>query len=173
MKRLKFLLVLTVLSFSISACSSINTQQLGLVGKPVEPFLLTLIDYSDLPSESLLGKTVVLSFWDASCPKCKKAMPMVNELARSFGSTERALFVAVNVNDRADEDKVKDEIGYLSLDSLTHAFSGYAFQDEAYRAVEGSSVPYFVILDTSGTVRWIGDDTEDLKDVFLKIHRNG
>lgn len=169
MKRVLLTVALILSGFMPIGCSGITAQQKKLVGTLAPPTEMPLLNYSSLTLTQCLGRPVVISFWDAGCAHCKQSMPKVNALARSFTGGDAAVFIAVNVNNRADEERVRDAIGYLGLDAFRHVFSGYAGNDETYRAFQGVSVPYFILIDRRGVIRWIGDSSEELQKEFLKI----
>lgn len=153
----------------LSGCAVITRQQEGLLHHqaPVTKYVLFDKSYHSLREQ--LGKTVVLSFWDAHCSHCKKTMPQVGRIADAFQNDSEVFFLGININDQKSEEDVKDAIASLSLGSMTHAFSGNDVLDEAYRAFNGETVPLIVLIDKKGVVRWIGDDPEVLRVELLKL----
>ena len=157
-------------SFLIEGCS-LTTEQQELVGHPAVSSRYYLFDGTVYALSEHSGKAVVLVFWDAFCGHCKKALPEINKLAKSFTDGSEAQFISISVNRQIDEDKVKGRLKELDIDAMTNAFSGNDVFDESFEAFRGDSVPYIVLINQEGIVSWVGRDPLELRENLIKILR--
>ncbi|CAI6084303.1 TlpA family protein disulfide reductase [Cohnella sp. JJ-181] len=119
-------------------------------------FTLKDLDGNAVSLRDLRGKAVYLNFWTTWCKWCKKEMPAMKQVYRSFEGGDLAI-VAVDIGE--DRDKVASYI----------AQGGYPFQvlldsdksvSKAYRV---TSIPVSVFVDKEGRVayRKLGTMKED------------
>lgn len=168
MKSLKFCLYLSLIFLTQVSCS-LSTDQEALVGQLQPNTRYYEIDGSAHALNEHLGQAVVLLFWDASCGHCKKILPEVNELAKSFSDGIDAEFITISINGQNEEQKVKTKLQELKIDSMRNAFSGNDIFDEAYQAFKGDRVPYILLLDRKGQIAWIGSEADTLKERLIEI----
>ncbi|EMI46582.1 redoxin domain-containing protein [Rhodopirellula sp. SWK7] len=71
-----------------------------LLGKKVPDYTLTLLDGTEVSSEDLEGKVVVLDFWATWCTPCLQAMPVIKAAVDEFEDKD-VVFYAVNVAENA------------------------------------------------------------------------
>lgn len=89
---------------------------------------------------------VVLDFWASWCPPCRRALPIVQELAKRWTSSN-VVFYAVNRNEPVEKVKAfAEETGLdlpvvLDTDELAEGF-----------AVKG--IPHLVVIDTNGIIQF-------------------
>ena len=156
-----FLCVLSVaLSVSTTACST-QFPEIPITGQSDPYMKLIMLDGTVRAIGEYKGKTVVLLFWATWCGKSKRAARHLNEFAKSYARRSDIVFIAANVDDIGDSEKVRTEIRDSKLDYLTHAYSGNGLIDEAYQTLSGEGIPYFVIYDRSGRVVRTTDDYDE------------
>ncbi len=65
------------------------------VGHPAPAMMMTRLDGSTAPLESLKGKIVLLNFWATWCPPCNDEMPELVAIAKEY-EAKGVVFVAAN-----------------------------------------------------------------------------
>ncbi len=99
------------------------------------------------------GKIIVIDFWATWCAPCKRAMPMLDDLAKVW---KKDLVIIGNTGATEDQKTVerylrsKNELAYF------HTFDDRE-KDTLYKAVGVRAIPHCVIISTDGTVRWQGN----------------
>lgn len=99
------------------------------------------------------GKIILIDFWATWCAPCKKAMPMLDDLAKTW---KKDLVIIGNTGATEDQKTVerflraKNELAYY------HNFDDRE-KDTLYKAVGVRAIPHCVIVSTDGTVRWQGN----------------
>jgi peroxiredoxin len=103
-----------------------------------------------LASGDLAGDVVVLNFWYANCPPCRREAPDLAALAAEFAG-QRVVFLGVNIRDSAEKARafaVEFDIPYPSLLDAESRDIVSAFAGE----VPPSAVPTTLVLDAEGRV---------------------
>lgn len=160
-----FLLFIACLLFTCS----LPEQQLALVGTRVPSSRYFLINGNTHSLAQNEGKILALVFWDSDCPHCLGALPDLDELAASYRGNPDVEFIAISIDSAGEERQVRETIAELGIKSLDVAFSGNDVDDEAYRALNGDRVPYMLLADEGGVIRWIGTSEGDLEDELQKL----
>lgn len=104
-------------------------------------------DGTELKLDDLAGQVVVVNFWAAWCPHCRKELPVLEKLqAAGKGAVS---VVAVNVEDRDAFRAIARTLAQTNF-TLTHD------ADKAVRRAWRSdgSVPYTLVVDRERRVRW-------------------
>jgi thiol-disulfide isomerase/thioredoxin len=101
-------------------------------------------------SADFSGKTVLLNFWATWCEPCRKEMPMLMDLQREYGSNGLQV-VGIALDDVQSVKNFVDTFGisYPVLVGMEDVFETSA----AYGNEEGV-LPYSVLIDKSGIIRW-------------------
>ena len=71
------------------------------VGDPVPAFALRTLGGSEVAFADVRGRVVVLNFWATWCPPCRREMPALNAVHRSYAGNDVAV-IGVDVGERAE-----------------------------------------------------------------------
>ena len=124
------------------------------VGDTAYDFTLNDFDGNPFSLSQFRGQVVLLSFWQSTCPDCRREMPYLAELFNRY--RDRGLvWVGVNLDHdhRAAEEYLKEK-GFSGMQILL----GEPFS-EAMRVVdllEVSLVPSVFVIDKRGIIRYKG-----------------
>lgn len=150
----------------VVGCSPLSAKIEGLVGKPAPDARLMFIDGPEKTISSEKGKYIALIFWATWCNYSKSAMDEIEELAKRYKHRDDVKFFAVSIDRYEDFEKLKSRIASQKLYSLKHAFSGSDIDDEAYTLFNGESIPYAVLIDPRGVVRYVGISVSGIQDIL-------
>ena len=148
------MLIAAAIAFKLVILPGLLRDDHPLVGKPVPT--LSLPHLAGAPAtpkgapkvdlNKLAGKVVVLDFWAPWCGPCRQEMPVLDDLARRYASSD-VLVMGVLVD--------PDREGAVGV--LAHGHIGYPQLDDdaglAARAFGVKSLPSLVIVDRKGVVR--------------------
>ena len=96
------------------------------------------------------GKTVLINFWATWCGPCREEMPMLMDLQRNYGATGlQVVGIALDDAQSASDFVETYGISYPILVGEADVFATSA----AYGNVDGV-LPYSVLIDSDGIVRW-------------------
>ena len=102
-------------------------------------------------SKDHLGQVVVVNFWYAGCPPCRKEAPVLRRLSDRF-ATEGVQFVGVDIRDEAGTAAAFDREFSISYPSILDA--GSSSVQLAFRQhIQANAVPTTLVLDRQGRVR--------------------
>ncbi len=111
------------------------------------------------------GKFIVLEFWKINCGPCIKYMPHMNELSKKF--KDGVVFIGMG-SDPAEKVKATERV-------KIEFFSAVDTKKSMIGDLELKFVPYTMIIDPKGIVRWEGTPdrlTEEiLKDIIKKYKK--
>lgn len=146
----------------LSACSSFSPKSLGMLGKQAPFTRLTLLDGSYIPIAEYKdqGKTLILAFWDTTCPFSRGEISELNEYATQARARKDVAFVVVSVDNLERESRVQEMAQSDEYNALTHAFSGNEVYDEAFMAFDYEIVPVIVVIGPDGVIKEIGQDAD-------------
>jgi thiol-disulfide isomerase/thioredoxin len=143
-KTLKILLLaLMCQMITVAAAWSVE------VGEPMPEFGIKTLSGEVVSRTTLSGKPVLIVFWNTWCPSCKKELPEINQLAKTFAPRGLAV-LAVNTGLNDSESKAR---AYWKKNGfLYHAgFDRYFDVGQSF-GVRG--VPTVVMVDAWGIVRY-------------------
>ena len=113
--------------------------------------------------EALRGRVVLLDFWAGWCGPCRQSIPALNRVHERYG--DRIEMLGVNIESGLPRSRVQ----------ASHARFGAEFpsvQDiggEAQSAYRVQSIPTLVLIDASGTVRWVETGVPDAEGLLERV----
>lgn len=102
-------------------------------------------------SKDYLGKVVVVNFWYAGCPPCRKEAPILRRLSNRFKS-KGVQFIGVNIRDEASTAAAFDREFSIPYPSILDTSSG-SVQLAFSQNIQPNAVPTTLVLDRKGQVR--------------------
>ena len=110
------------------------------------------------------GKFIVLEFWKINCNPCIKHMPHMNELSKKF--KEGIVFIGLG-SDPAEKVRTTDRV-------KIEFFSAIDTKKTTMEALSLRFVPYTLVIDPKGIVRWEGSPdklTEEILNDIIKKYK--
>lgn len=151
--------VFAALLLAVSGCSSKLDS-----GVPEDTRIpLARISFLDGRYEStrqFLGQRTVLVFWAKWCSDSRPEMERLELLARANPDYR---FIALSIDPLEEREQLERYIRKNSLQSIEHAFSGNAEEDEAAIAFRVERIPSIYLIDERGLVVQAVKDAEALK----------
>lgn len=96
------------------------------------------------------GKTVLINFWATWCAPCRQEMPMLMDLQRTFESAGlQVIGIALD-----DVNSVNDFVDTYGISYPILLGSEDVFATSAAYGNEEGVLPYSVLIDKTGIVRW-------------------
>jgi len=151
----RFLAIACIVVVLCSGCATVSPAAKSLVGKPVTEGRLMLLSGDDVSLVPDDGRTKVLLFWATWCPYSKGAIEDYESLAREYAGRDDLLFYAVSIDRNEDISVLESRISEQDLKTMQHVFSGNDIQDEAFLSLHGNTIPYAVVIDGRGTVKFV------------------
>ena len=114
--------------------------------RPATPWAVTLPDGRVLSSDALKGKVVLVNFWAAWCPYCRKEKPVIDAF---WKDTRGRGFEVVSISIDDSPEKIAawmQDKGYAFMAAPTNTSVAAAFG-------KVSSVPTSFIVDAEGRIR--------------------
>lgn len=102
------------------------------------------------------GKFVVWEFWGTHCNPCKKSIPHLNELSKKY--KKEVVFIGI-----ADEPAEKVR---AMKEPKIEFYSAADSQRRTMKAIELGFVPFTMVVDPQGVVRWKGMPTDLTEEVL-------
>jgi len=111
------------------------------------PFAFTSLEGSNVSSEALRGKVLLIDFWATWCPPCRESVPVIRDLHKKYADKA---FELLGVSADGDEQALKNFVTsnrmnwteYLDLSGSI----GESFEIDGY--------PTYVVVDKQGVIRY-------------------
>ena len=134
------------LAFTAFAATSLASS--GLTGQSAPDFALKSSSGENLRLSEFRGDVVMVNFWATWCGPCRQEMPLLDEL---YSRYQRVGFSLLGVNIDDDSGRAMDMIEELGV-NFPVLFDA---RKEVSKLYEVEAMPVTVIVDRTGTVRYI------------------
>jgi len=122
----------------------------NLIGSPRPDFSLGSVTGELVTTADFSGKTLLINFWATWCEPCRREMPMLMDLQTQHGS-DGLQIVGIALD---DVQSVRDFVQRYGITYTVLVGAADAMDTSAaYGNVEGV-LPYSVLVDNAGIVRW-------------------
>jgi thiol-disulfide isomerase/thioredoxin len=118
-------------------------------GASAPAFTLKDTDGKTVELGAYKGKIVFVDFWAHWCAPCKKELPVLDKLAKSYAS-KGVVFLAINV----DSDK-KDALAFLAAAGIAHLSVLLDPKGSVAEKYAPSAMPSSFVIDQEGVVRFV------------------
>lgn len=94
-----------VLAFSVMLAVNVDTDPRAdlntsrLLGKPAPELALTRLDGTRLTSADLVGKTVIINFWNSWCLPCREELPALQQWYANHKDDPNLVFIGIPRDD--------------------------------------------------------------------------
>jgi thiol-disulfide isomerase/thioredoxin len=159
-----------------AATSAQKANVINLINEPAQPLQLLDLSGKMVDLASFKGKIVVLDFWATWCKPCIQSFPAMQQVMSQFPGVV-FLFVATfeKGDARQNVGNFKNENRYpfaFLLDEKNIADQSY----KAFTNFKVSSIPYKLVLDKQGNIRYRtsgfnGNDDELINELREVIHQ--
>lgn len=126
------------------------------IGKPLPEFYLSNVAYfnkTQLTQHDLKGKWLFLDFWFQGCSSCIQSFPKVNEIYKEFKN--ELTWLMIGLNDRRAGKNVREF--YEKIQAKRKLEMPVAYDSTLARKWEVHAMPYIIVADPNGIVRYITD----------------
>ncbi len=152
----------------LSICTScddsekiVNTSIIN-VGDSLPDFSVTSNDGILYSSENLKGYTSVIVFFYTPCGDCKKALPVIDQLYKSYSDKDNIRWIAIS---RSESYNLVES--YWENNGFTIPFS--AQNDRSiYALFAYSGIPRIYIANSKGIITSVFDDSSHLTHAMLE-----
>jgi len=111
------------------------------------------------------GKVILLNFWATWCPPCRREIPAFIELQDTFGKDGfQVIGVAID-----EKDAVTDYTDGLGVNYPVMLGNSTALKISAAYGNRFGQLPYSLIIDRKGIIRFIGKRELSFKDIEEQI----
>jgi len=137
----------------------------SVVGSPRPDFMLGSSTGQEVSASSFDGSVTLINFWATWCKPCREEMPMLVGLYKAYApSGFRVVGVAIDDVQQARDFATGLGVGYTILVGSTDVLA----MAQSYGNLSGV-LPYSVLIDRAGIVRWTHLGVLQEKDLTRRI----
>ena len=120
------------------------------------PFAIELVSEGRTITErSLMGKITVLNFWAHWCGPCRRSLPHINAVAQHYAGDPSVAVVAVAIDWSDGSEPIETFLREGDMSSVPVGKPASSpDQPVILEAFGGTGIPFFVIIDKTGTIRY-------------------
>ncbi len=121
-----------------------------LIGNPRPPFTLGAADGRRVSADDFDGQVMLINFWATWCAPCREEMPMLNEVQAELGPAGLAV-VGIALDDVT---RARTFAAELDIDYTILVGAGDVMTTTLAYGNQAGVLPYTVLVDREGVVRW-------------------
>ena len=163
----RLLVIVSIVAFG-GGCAPQQPVSEDYVGSVAPAVRLTLMEGDAVPLHAYRGKKVVLFFWDTKCPRSKRVMQSLAQLAPTIAARLDVQVITVSIDSASDADAVKERVAAIRAPNILHTYSGNGLLDETYYNFGGEQIPLLVQLNRDGVIQAVSHSGSDLNE-FLGV----
>jgi hypothetical protein len=144
------------------------SPEMPMVGSPVPNKSFDNIKYysrTSVTAHELKGKWLVLSFWSPGCSNSVNSLPKFNEIQKEFKQELTWLLIGMKL----EQHKEYIEDFYEKLHTSRNLNLPITFSKDLPYDWKVPNIPYNIIIDPEGIVRFITDDLDISIENFRKL----
>ena len=134
--------LLCIIALSLSSGKACALEE----NQPAPPFRVQLLDGTQIQSNALKGRVVILHFWASWCEACQTEMPILNNYYRQHQQEELQV-IAISLDDKHDEEAVRA----LSKDYAFPVALEYQSKMQGFGRIW--ALPLTFVIDREGILR--------------------
>ena len=138
----------SIIALALGVIAASGLASSGMEGQVAPDFALKSSTGENLRLSEFRGDVVMINFWATWCGPCRQEMPLLDEL---YARYERVGFSLLGVNIDDDSGRAMDMIEELGV-NFPVLFDA---RKEVSKLYEVEAMPVTVIVDRTGTVRYI------------------
>jgi len=140
------------------------------VGKTAPDFTASTTDGGEVTLSDHRGSVVLLDFWGAWCSPCKRSMPHLDELARTYGQDGLVVIIVSTDTVELSATDYLDGKGYSDFISVWEPGGKYTSVALVYGVLGGGDVgiPHTFLIDRQGVIRFAGHPLLDLTEAMIE-----
>lgn len=119
-------------------------ERTKFVGHPLPTITVKTWDNREIPLQSLVGKPLLLDFWSTSCQPCRESLP---DLEKLYAENKDKGLVLVSLDENQE---LQTAAAFWSEQKVP--WPNYHLDFTAAEKFPAHGIPYFVLVDPSGTV---------------------
>jgi hypothetical protein len=145
-------LLLLPISLALISCAGMSPYFSDPKGSVAPNVVVTKLNGESQAIQYPDDKETVFLFWDLVCARSSNLLPEIADLLGNKKVRQRFRLVVVNLDGTDSLSEVKNRLKDLNFppDAIL-TMSGNKYQDNAYQAFSGKSIPYIVVVGKSGS----------------------
>lgn len=141
------------------------------VGETIPDLIFTTTKGKKIATTQLKGRATILDFWASWCGPCVREFPILRKLHEEFNGQFNV--IAVNVDEARQISQARKVVEKYKL-SWPVVMQGLGQADPTWKmfgSIENNrlAIPFYVIMDKDGTIRYAGHGGDGLKDLRNRL----
>ena len=148
-----------------AASNKTETKKISVLGSQRSAFTLPDLEGQPQSIEQWDNKVILLNFWATWCPPCRKEIPAFIELQDDFKARGfQVIGVAID-----DQTAVQDYADGMGVNYPILIGNSEALKVSSDYGNRFGRLPYSLIIDRQGVIRFIGQGELDYEDIETQI----